>query len=118
MASSGYAVNLAFQCKAAGLPAPQLEVRFHPTRRWRLDLAWPDRLIYVEVDGGTWIGGRHNRGQGYERDCEKLNAAAVAGWRGLRVTTAMVKDGRALNMVEQLLKVHTDEARAEARIAG
>lgn len=103
MPTSGYADNLAFQCRAAGLPQPTLEHRFHPTRRWRLDLAWPDRQLYVEVDGGTWIGGRHSRGAGYERDCEKLNAAALAGWRGLRFTTAMVKDGRALESLQRAL---------------
>lgn len=100
---SGYADNLLFQVRAARLPAPTPEYRFDPIRRWRLDLAWPERKVYVEVDGGTWVGGRHNRGAGYERDCEKLNAACVAGWRGLRVTTAMVKDGRALTAVEQAL---------------
>ncbi len=101
--SSGYAVNLIFQVKAAKLPAPTPEYRFHAVRKWRLDLAWPEHKVYVEVDGGTWVGGRHNRGKGYEADCEKLNTAAVEGWRGLRVTTAMVKDGRALGAVEQLL---------------
>ena len=103
MSISGYSQNLIFQVKAAKLPAPTVEFKFHPVRRWRFDLAWPDRKLYVEVDGGTWVGGRHNRGKGYEADCEKLNTAAIAGWRGLRVTTAMVKDGRALVAVEQAL---------------
>ena len=103
MSTSGYADNLIFQLRAAKLPAPTPEFRFHPVRKWRLDLAWPDQRLYVEVDGGTWVGGRHNRGAGYEKDCEKLNAACVAGWRGLRVTVAMVKDGRALSAVEQAL---------------
>lgn len=103
MSISGYADRLIFQCRAARLPTPTPEYRFHPTRRWRLDLSWPDRLLYAEVDGGTWVGGRHNRGAGYENDCEKLNAAALAGWRGIRVTTQMVKDGRALGYLQQLL---------------
>lgn len=101
--SSGYTQHLIFQVQAAKLPLPTPEYRFHPVRKWRLDLAWPAQRLYVEVDGGTWVGGRHNRGKGYEADCEKLNSAAVAGWRGLRVTTAMVRDGRALGAVEQLL---------------
>lgn len=104
MARSGYTQNLIFQVKAARLPEPTPEYRFDPVRRWRLDLAWPDQKLYVEVDGGTWVGGRHNRGQGYENDCIKLNSAAVAGWRGLRVTSAMVRDGRALAALEQALK--------------
>ncbi len=104
MAKSGYTQNLVFQCKAAGLPEPTAEYRFHPVRKWRMDLAWPERQLYCEVDGGTWVGGRHNRGTGYEKDCEKLNTAAVMGWRGLRVTTGMVKDGRALAALEQALR--------------
>lgn len=101
MAHSGYAENLLFQCRAAKLPLPTPEYRFHPIRRWRLDLAWVDRKLYVEVDGGTWIGGRHNRGKGYEADCEKLNTAALQGWRGFRFTSAQVKSGAALNVLQQ-----------------
>lgn len=67
-----------------GLPAPVAEYRFHPTRRWRFDYAWPgDRGgVAVEVDGGQWKsgGGRHNT----DRDREKLNVAAALGWRVLR----------------------------------
>jgi hypothetical protein len=44
--------------------------------------------------------GRHVRGRGYERDCEKYNAAALAGWIVLRVTTDMIQDGRALALLE------------------
>lgn len=99
MSITGYAWNLKTQCKALQLPEPVLEYAFHPTRKWRFDFAWPDHQIAAEVDGGTWIGGRHSRGAGYERDCEKLNAAAVLGWRVLRFTTAMVKDGRAVRSI-------------------
>ncbi len=104
MSVSGYTSNLAFQIKAAKLPKPESEYRFHPVRRWRFDLAWPAQWLYVEVDGGTWIGGRHSRGKGYEADCEKLNTAAVLGWRGLRFTTGMVKSGAALKALEEALR--------------
>ena len=102
--TSGYSQNLKFQCKAAGLPVPEVEVRFHPVRRWRLDLGWRDRMLAVEVDGGTWIGGRHNRGAGYEKDCEKLAEAVLAGWRVIRFTVAQVKSGYALGVLERALK--------------
>lgn len=29
------------------------EHRFHPTRRWRFDFAWPDEKVALEVEGGT-----------------------------------------------------------------
>ncbi|SAK62549.1 hypothetical protein AWB76_03266 [Caballeronia temeraria] len=93
----------ALQVRAAKLPAPVREHRFHPTRRWRFDFAWPVSRIAVEIEGGTWSGGRHTRGSGFEADCIKYNAAAVLDWRVLRVTGSMVKDGSALAAVRQLL---------------
>ena len=72
-------------------PAFVVEHRFAPPRRWRFDFAWPGKLIAVEIDGGTYSGGRHVRGAGYARDCEKLNRAAELGWRVLRFTGDMVR---------------------------
>lgn len=95
--------TLAFQVGAAGLPRPEREVRFHPVRRWRFDLCFPAAMVAVEVDGGTWTAGRHTRGAGYERDCEKVNEAVALGWRVLRFTSAMVEDGRALATIERVL---------------
>ncbi len=73
-------------CKAHGLPEPVAEHRFHPTRRWRFDYAWPDHRVALEVEGGIWSGGRHTRGAGYLGDLEKYNAATLLGWRVLRTT--------------------------------
>lgn len=92
------------QVQLVGLPKPVAEFRFHPTRRWRFDYAWPDRSIAVEVDGAVWTGGRHTRGAGVEKDCEKYAEALLAGWRVLRVTTGQVKSGQALTWVERLLR--------------
>jgi very-short-patch-repair endonuclease len=88
-------------CSPSNLPAPDREYRFHPVRKWRFDYAWPKRKIALEVEGGTYCRGRHVRPQGYERDCEKYNAAALLGWTVLRATTAMVNDGRALALLEE-----------------
>lgn len=96
--------RLLFHIRAVGLPEPERELRFHPTRRWRFDFAWPDRKIAVEVDGGTWTGGRHTRPGGFEKDAEKINAATLLGWRVIRVTSAMVGDGRAIDVVETILR--------------
>lgn len=104
MPVSGYEWQLRDQCRVAGLPMPETEIRFAPPRRWRFDLGWPDRYLAAEVEGGIWKGGRHTRGQGYENDCEKYNAATLAGWRVLRFTTGMVRDGRALAVLEQALR--------------
>lgn len=74
-------------CRFAELPAPVTQHRFHPTRRWRFDFAWPDCKLAVEIDGGQFTHGRHLRPRGFQEDCEKLNAATLAGWRILRYTT-------------------------------
>lgn len=83
-----------------------LEVRFHPSRRWRFDVAFKKAKLAVEIDGGGFIrgGGRHSRGVGIEQDCEKYAEAMLLGWRVLRVTPRMVRDGRALSYIQELLK--------------
>ena len=95
--------TLARQIRLLGLPEPVRELRFHDTRRWRFDFAWPDQMLAVEVEGGVWSRGRHVRGQGFTRDCEKLNAAALLGWRVLRIPGEWVEDGTALALVEEAL---------------
>lgn len=96
--------TLLIQLKLAGLPEPQREYVFHRKRKWRFDLAWPELLIAVEVEGGIWIGGRHVRGEGYEADCEKYNEAQLAGWMVLRFTPGMVKKGKAGQVIETAIR--------------
>ena len=43
------------------IPVPIFEHKFHDTRRWRFDLAFMDAKLAVEVEGGIWNYGRHNR---------------------------------------------------------
>jgi len=95
--------TLATHIHFAGLPEPEREFRFHPVRRWRFDFAWPDRKLAAEVDGGTWVGGRHSRGAGAKNDCDKQNAATALGWRVLRFTTDHIKTGEALEQIEAAL---------------
>jgi very-short-patch-repair endonuclease len=81
----------------------ELEWRFHDTRKWRFDLALPEHKIALEVEGGTWISGRHNRPVGYAKDMEKYNEAALLGWRVLRCTWKEVKNGEALALMLRAL---------------
>lgn len=67
-----------------GLPTPVTEHHFHPDRKWRFDFAWLDQKVALEVEGGIWIGGGHNRGKGFAKDIEKYNEAVRLGWRVLR----------------------------------
>lgn len=63
---------------------PLTEHKFHVTRRWRFDYAWPDYQVALEVEGGVWVGGRHTSGAGFVKDMEKYNEAACMGWRIIR----------------------------------
>ena len=93
-----------------GLPPPWTESLFHPKRKWRFDFCWPEIKLAVEVEGGTWSGGRHNTGKGFEDDCEKYAEAALLGWTVLRVTGKMIKgpDQKALSYTRQLYKLKTE----------
>jgi len=91
----------AWQIRASRLPAPMREHRFHPTRRWRFDFAWPEPKIAAEIEGGTWNRGRHTRGSGFEQDCEKHAEAALLGWTVYRFTTNQVQTGYAVSTMKQ-----------------
>jgi len=75
---------------------PAREYRFHPSRRWRVDYAWPEHRLAVEIEGGAWIGGRHVRGSGFMNDMEKYNELTLMGWSLLRFTPRQVKNGEAV----------------------
>lgn len=79
------------------------EYRFHPTRAWRFDYAWPTRHIALEVEGGLHIRGRHVRALGYLRDLEKYNEALRLGWRVLRVAPEWLRTGQAWTWLQALL---------------
>ena len=92
------------QVKAERLPVPEQEYKFHLGRDWRFDFAWPDKMLAVEVEGGTRNNGRHNRHDGYQKDCEKYNSAQLLGWRVLRYTGEMVKSGVAIDQVSKAIR--------------
>ena len=89
--------------KLVKLPVPEREYRFHDTRKWRFDFAYPDKQIAIEVEGGVYKNGRHTRGKGFTNDCEKYNAATELGWRVFRYTTAMVNQGLAIEQLKRIL---------------
>jgi hypothetical protein len=84
---------------ALGLPQPEREYRFHETRRWRFDYAFPDRKVALEVEGVTPAGGRHQRVKGYSADIEKYNEAALLGWVVIRATPEQMNRGMAFEWV-------------------
>lgn len=83
-------------------------------RRFKADFYWPDRRLVVEVNGGTWNGGRHTRGAGVERDYEKLNLAVLAGYRYLLFTSRQVRTGQAVEVLAEALALQTPDNTDEA----
>jgi very-short-patch-repair endonuclease len=95
---------LALRCLQAIRSDACAELRFHPERKWRFDLAVPSARIAIEIDGGVWTGGRHSRGAGQVADMEKANAAQLLGWRLFRFTPQQVKSGAWLQTIRTALQ--------------
>lgn len=82
------------------------ELKFHPTRKWRFDFAWPEQMVALEVEGGVWgkrtkngfIPGGHTSGTGYTNNCEKYNEATLLGWAIFRLTPAQIN----IEMLEKI----------------
>ena len=89
-------------------PGVEFEYNFHPTRRWRFDAAWPHAKIALEIEGGVWIQGRHNRPSGFLRDVDKYNEAGILGWRIFRVTPQQGKNGQAIVLLERIFEKRID----------
>jgi very-short-patch-repair endonuclease len=108
--------TFALACESIGLPTPEEEFRWHPSRQFRADYCWPEPMLILEVDGGVFgkgkpcplckrrQGGAHSSIKDILRDMERANAAAMLGWRFLRVTPDQMNDGTALTLVERALK--------------
>ena len=101
---------MAIQITGARLPAPVLEFRFNPERRYRADFAWPSYMLILEIEGGTWIKGRHVTGTGFQEDIYKYNSMVLLGYRVLRATTQDVNSGIALQTLEAALRIPVADA--------
>ena len=102
-----YSGILATQLILLRLPDPVREYRFHPVRKWLIDLAWPTYRLAVEVEGGIWIRGRHTRPTGFLNDLEKYNELTLLDWSLLRVTTQQVRNGKAGELIARWFHVNT-----------
>lgn len=104
------------QLKFAGIPDPQVEKTFHPTRKWRFDFCWPNVLIAVEYQG---IYGKNKTGhqavQFLNRDYEKAIEAQLLGWLYIPITAKTVGDGKALQWVERAFQLREGKLNNEIR---
>ena len=88
--------------RAEGLPMPdEREFKFHSYRKWRVDFIYTSVMLAVEIEGGEWVNGRHNRA--LAKDAEKYNELTLAGYRLLRFTGGMLKNGLAMAQLKRML---------------
>ena len=85
--------------QAHGGPPLEPEFRFHPERRWRADFAHIPSRTLVEIEGGIYVNGRHNRAAGFAADLEKYLEATLAGWRVVRLGPAELTAGSITRLV-------------------
>lgn len=106
----------------AGLEAPVEDFKFHPSRKWKFDYCWlpepsgdtvscrccgselmcpacespplaPPVRLAVEIQGGTYMQGKHSRGAGQKNDFEKINEAQRLGWRVILLDSSHIGSG-------------------------
>lgn len=70
---------------------------------WRYDFFFPDYDLAVELNGGTWVNGGHNRGNHLQSEYRKINASALLGHTLLIFDTGMVKSGEAVQRVKAII---------------
>lgn len=115
-------------CKSYGLPLPKFEYKFHPTRKWRFDAAWPcgenwtsirrtdgsiiepmGPQLAIECQGGLFKrrgqpqAGRHTQGAALLKEYAKLNEGAALGWTIGLFTPRQIQDGTAIQWVRRCL---------------
>jgi very-short-patch-repair endonuclease len=84
-------------------------------RKYKVDFFLPEYNVIIEIEGGQWINGRHQRGIGFKVDIEKYNTITMAGYTLYRLTTdhflkvglkqyACV--GYSANLVKHIMEIH------------
>ena len=90
-------------CRSMKIAEPVPEHKFHPTRKFRFDYAWPLHMLACEIEGGLWTQGRHSRGKGAIADLEKYSEAAILGWRLIYATPQELDNGVCIDRVMRAL---------------
>lgn len=89
-----------------GMPCPIPEYRFTPPRKWRLDYAWPDVKLAIEIEGGVYKYCGHNSISGFIKDIDKYNALTENGWALLRYQPKKIN----YNQIEKVYKQLKNES--------
>ena len=95
-----------FIWKAIDGPKLEREFRFDLFRKWRFDFADPVLKIAVEIEGGQWCNGAHNRGGHFEEDAEKYFAASMGGWQVIRIVDKMLTKAILERLASYIRSIH------------
>jgi very-short-patch-repair endonuclease len=106
MSASKLEIEFVDLLKKTGLPRPDKEEFMFAKelgRKWRADFAYTENgmRLLVEIEGGEFINGRHNRN--LRGDAEKYNNAVLLGYRVLRFTGSMLRSGEAMATMQRAL---------------
>jgi very-short-patch-repair endonuclease len=61
-----------------------------PQRKFRCDFVHRPSRVVIEINGGTWINGRHNRSSSMQSEYEKLNLLTYHNYRVFQLSSAMI----------------------------
>ena len=79
------------------------QVLYSMNRRFRADFRLYPEPILIEIQGGVYSRQAHGSISGILKDNERLNEAAIAGFRMLRFTPDQVKSGEAKETIARAL---------------
>lgn len=75
-------------------------------RRFRADYFCPNLRLIIELNGGQWVNGRHNRGgKSYETDLLKINLAQRNNYQIWQYTYEMISRGELKKDLEEWIKL-------------
>lgn len=101
--------RLRLYLEAHDFPEGVAEYRFHPTRKWRFDYAWPKLLVALEMQGVSYgskrTPTRHQRGEQMEKDYEKALTAMTMGWRVVFLTWSQLGRQQYIDDLKMVLDV-------------
>ncbi len=73
--------------ESIGGPNVEREYMFHPARFYRADFFHSPSKTLIEIEGGAYSAGRHNRTKGFLQDGDKYLQAFLLGFNVVRLTS-------------------------------
>lgn len=89
-------------------PLLKREVFIVPGKRWRVDFAHCKSKTAIEIEGGVYMMGRHQRPAGFSEDCKKYLAITLLGWRVIRLTGSQLSEETIRSIIEFIIDNQTE----------